>query len=146
MIRDLKTLSKGVSVIGDEPTDLFSNIYSTGAMGDASEQSIIIDTNEGLIVISGCAHSGIEAITKRAKATFDKKILLLLGGFHLFNKDEANIIEVVNYIKALGTKYVCPSHCTGEKAKNIFKQKFGEHYIDGGAGVNIAFDQKGEIV
>ena len=146
MIRDLKTLSKGVTIIGDEPTKLFSDIYSTGAMGDASEQSIIIDTNDGLIVISGCAHSGIQAIAKRAKDTFDKEILLLLGGFHLFSKDEVEVTEVVNHIKALGTKYVCPSHCTGEKAKNIFRQKFGKYYIDGGAGINIAFDQKGEIV
>ena len=140
MIRDLKILSKGVTIIGDEPTTLLANIHSTGAMGDASEQSIIIDTDEGLIVISGCAHSGIQAIVKRAKATFDKEILLLLGGFHLFNKDEAKITKIVNNIKALGTKYVCPSHCTGEKAKKIFEETFGkEYYIDGGVGVKITW-------
>jgi 7,8-dihydropterin-6-yl-methyl-4-(beta-D-ribofuranosyl)aminobenzene 5'-phosphate synthase len=139
LIRDLGTLSRSVTVIGDEPTEFLPSIYSTGAMGEASEQSFIIDTDEGLVIIAGCAHSGIEAIVTRAKRIFDKEILLLLGGFHLFGEEEERVVETVKHIKALGTHYVCPSHCTGAKAKKIFEEHFGANYIDGGVGVDIDF-------
>ncbi|NEW60905.1 MBL fold metallo-hydrolase [Sulfurovum sp. bin170] len=140
LVRDLNTLSNGVTVIGDEPTEILPYIHSTGAMGEASEQSFIIDTEDGLIIIAGCAHSGIEAIVTRAKRVFDKEILLLLGGFHLFREEEKNIRETVKSIKNMGTKFVCPSHCTGERAKKLFEESFKENYIDGGVGVDIDFD------
>ncbi len=139
LIRDLNRLSLGVTVIDDQPTQILPFIHSTGAMGEASEQAIIIDTNEGLIIISGCAHSGIEAIVERAKDTFNKEILLLLGGFHLFGKEHQKVEKIVDHIQSLGTKYVCPSHCTGKEAKDIFAQKFGKKYIDGGTGIEIEF-------
>jgi 7,8-dihydropterin-6-yl-methyl-4-(beta-D-ribofuranosyl)aminobenzene 5'-phosphate synthase len=141
LIRDLNTLSQGVTVINDQPTEILPHIYSTGAMGEASEQSIIVDTQEGLIIIAGCAHSGIENIVRRAKDHFGKEILLLLGGFHLFGKEEQALKEIVHNIQALGTRYVCPSHCTGAKAKALFASQFGDRYIDGGAGIHLAFQQ-----
>ena len=137
MIRDLNTLSNGVTTIGDKPTEILPNIYSTGAMGEASEQSLIIDTESGLIIVAGCAHPSIERIVTRAKNLFDKEILIIIGGFHLAHKDDAEVIEIIKHIKALGTKYVCPSHCTGERAKQLFKESFGEFYIDGGVGIDL---------
>lgn len=141
LVRDLNTLSNGVTVIDDKPTRILPDIYSTGGMGEESEQSIILDTDEGLIIIAGCAHSGIQAIVERAKSTFNKEILLLMGGFHLFSKEDTKVTEVVNNIKALGTRFVAPSHCTGAEAKKMFEQIFGDCYIDGGAGIAIGFDK-----
>jgi 7,8-dihydropterin-6-yl-methyl-4-(beta-D-ribofuranosyl)aminobenzene 5'-phosphate synthase len=145
LIRDLKTLSKSVHVIKEEATELLPDIHSTGAMGEASEQSIIMDTQEGLIIIAGCAHSGIARIVQRAKSLFDKEILLLLGGFHLFNKTESELHQIITDIQKAGTRYVAPSHCTGADAKALFAQKFGDYYIDGGAGVSLTFHQQ-EVV
>lgn len=145
LIRDLKTLSNGVTVIGDEPTEILPHIYSTGAMGEASEQSFIINTDDGLIIIAGCAHSGIEAIVTRAKRIFKKEILLILGGFHLAHKQDSEVMDIIKHIKTIGTKYVCPSHCTGERAKQLFEESFGEFYIDGGVGVDLAFSKKSII-
>ncbi|MCH9739957.1 MAG: MBL fold metallo-hydrolase [Epsilonproteobacteria bacterium] len=142
LVRDLGTLSNGVTVVGDEPIKLLTNIHSTGAMGEASEQSLIIDTDEGLIIIAGCAHSGIEAIAKRAKETFNKNILLLLGGFHLHNKKDEQVLEVIANIQKLDTQYVCPSHCTGQRAKELFSEAFQKNYIDGGLGIEIEFDEE----
>ncbi len=140
-IRDLKKLSNGVTIIEDKPTKIFTDIYSTGAIGDQAEQSIVLNTDKGLIIIAGCAHGGIENIAKKAKEFFNKKILLLLGGFHLHNKSDKKVLEIINIIKKLDTKYVAPSHCTGSRAKKLFEQEFKNNYIDSGLGITINFKE-----
>jgi len=139
MIRDLNTLSNGVTVIDNKPTKILTDIYSTGTIGKESEQSIILDTDEGLIIIAGCAHSGIEKIAKTAQKFLNKKILLLLGGFHLHNKTDKEVLKIIKTIQKLDTKFVCPSHCTGDRARELFQEKFGQNYIEGGVGINIEF-------
>jgi len=139
LIRDLKTLSSGVTIIEDTPIEILDDIYSTGAMGEQNEHSIILNTDKGLIVIVGCAHSGVENIAKRVNEFFNRPIFLILGGFHLNNRDDIEILEIIETLKKLDTKFVSPSHCTGERAKKLFKEKFGENYIEGGVGININF-------
>jgi len=145
MIRDLNTLSNGVTVIDDKPTKILTDIYSTGTMGEESEQSIILDTDEGLIIIAGCAHSGIEKIAQIAQKFLNKKILLLLGGFHLHNKNSEKVLEIIKIIQELDTQFVCPSHCTGDKARMLFHEKFRDNYIEGGVGINIGFKENNII-
>lgn len=139
LVRDLNTLSNGVTVINDKPTEILTDIYSTGTIGEENEQSIILDTDDGLIIIAGCAHGGIEKIAKRAKKFLNKKILLLLGGFHLHNKTDEKVLEIIKTIQELDTKFVCPSHCTGDRARELFHKNFGQNYIEGGLGINIGF-------
>jgi 7,8-dihydropterin-6-yl-methyl-4-(beta-D-ribofuranosyl)aminobenzene 5'-phosphate synthase len=111
-------------------------------MGEASEQSFVIDTDDGVIIVAGCAHSSIEAIATRAKRIFDKEILLIIGGFHLAYKNDNEIIKTIKHLKSTGTKYLCPSHCTGERARKLFEKNFREFYIDGGVGIDLSFSQK----
>ena len=62
---------------------LCKNVYLTGEMGfSIKEQSLILNTPEGLIVITGCAHPGIVEIVKKAKAMLNRDIYLAIGGFH----------------------------------------------------------------
>jgi 7,8-dihydropterin-6-yl-methyl-4-(beta-D-ribofuranosyl)aminobenzene 5'-phosphate synthase len=142
LIRDLNTLSNGVTIIKDEPTKLFKDIYSTGSLGKESEQSIVLDTDDGLIIVAGCAHGGIENIVKRAKEFFDKPIYLILGGFHLHNRNDREVLEI---IEELDTKFVSPSHCTGDRARELFKERFKDNYIEGGVGIDIRFN-RGNII
>ncbi len=141
LVRDLKSLSNGVTVIGNTPTKILEDIYSTGEIGDHNEQSIVIDTNKGLIVIAGCAHGRIENILKRAVDFFNKPIFLALGGFHLHNKEDKEVLKIIDTIQELDTKFVCPSHCTGERARELFKEKFKNNYIEGGVGIDISFNK-----
>jgi len=141
LVRDLNTLSSGVTIIGDTPTKILEDIYSTGAVGENNEQSIILDTNKGLIVIAGCAHGGIENILKRAVDFFNKPIFLALGGFHLHNKEDRKVLKIIDTIQELDTKYVCPSHCTGDRARELFKERFKDNYIEGGVGIDISFNK-----
>ncbi len=135
LVRDLESLGHPVYVAGEEGSAFSKDLYTTGMMGDeVREHSLVIDTEAGLVVITGCAHSGIVAIAKRAQAMQGKKIALLFGGFHLMHEDEVTIRRVIGQLQAMEIARLCPTHCSGEKAKALFQNAFGARYIEGGAG------------
>jgi 7,8-dihydropterin-6-yl-methyl-4-(beta-D-ribofuranosyl)aminobenzene 5'-phosphate synthase len=122
----------------NEPVKIFDNVHSTGQIGlMIKEQSLIIRTDKGLVIITGCAHPGIVKITAKAKELFGDNILLVMGGFHLEWSTKSGIEKIISSLKQLGVQYVAPSHCTGEKARKLFAQHFGQNYIDIGAGKTI---------
>jgi 7,8-dihydropterin-6-yl-methyl-4-(beta-D-ribofuranosyl)aminobenzene 5'-phosphate synthase len=141
LVRDLKSLSKGVIITANTPIEIAEDIYSTGEIGEYREQSLVLDTDKGLIVVSGCAHGGIENILMMVKNHFNRPILLALGGFHLHNRDDREILETIKKIEELGIKFVSPSHCTGERARELFSKRFKNNYIEGGVGININFNR-----
>ncbi len=104
------------------------------------EQSLIIQTEKGLIIITGCAHPGIVKIVKRAKDLLKKDILLVVGGFHLIGKSEKEIGEIVLEFKKLGVKYVAPCHCSGDIARRLFKEVYKENFINAGVGKIISIE------
>jgi len=76
------------------PLQITTTVFSTGELGTwIKEQSLVIKTKKGLIVITGCAHPGIVNIVKKAKVMFDSssKVYLVLGGFHLYGMNEWQI-------------------------------------------------------
>ncbi len=103
----------------DEPLELHKNIYSTGELANI-EQSLIVKTDKGLVIIVGCSHPGIELILKTAKQFGEP--YALIGGFHGFKKYE--LLEPLTI--------VCPTHCT-QHIKEI-KERYPEKYVEGGAG------------
>ncbi len=111
------------------------NVYSTGQLGMLiKEQSLIIKTDRGLLIITGCAHPGIVKIVKAAKDLIEDDILLVMGGFHLEWATKGKIEKVISAFKQMGVRYVGPSHCTGEKARALFEKHFGNKYVSIGAG------------
>lgn len=72
-----------------------------GCMPDdfSHEQSLVLDTDKGLVILNSCSHGGAGNIIDEIKATFpDKKVYGLIGGFHLFNKSDDEIREVAGNI------------------------------------------------
>ncbi len=104
-------------------------IYSTGELGTwIKEQSLVINSDKGLIIITGCAHPGIVNIVKKVKELTNKNIYIVMGGFH------HPPIEIVKEFKKLDVKKVAPSHCTGDEAINAFKKEYQEDFIKSGVG------------
>jgi 7,8-dihydropterin-6-yl-methyl-4-(beta-D-ribofuranosyl)aminobenzene 5'-phosphate synthase len=94
-----------------EPTEISSGIYSTGALGVfPKEQSLVVKNKKGNIVITGCAHPGLENILQTARGL--GQIYGVLGGFHGFSK----------FTELEGIQLIAPCHCT-QHAEQI-KQKF----------------------
>ena len=132
----------GCKVISvDGPTEIMKGVYSTGEMGTGiKEQALILETSEGLNVITGCAHPGVVNMVKRAKEISALEVNLVMGGFHLMELSEAQVAEVIKELKVLGVRKVGPSHCTGDRAISMFRQEWPDDFIELGCGGIIRLD------
>jgi len=91
------------------------------------EQSLVIETEQGLVIFNSCSHGGVVNIINEVSESFpDKKVYGLVGGFHLFNKPEEEIRALAGKINETGIEYVCTGHCTKNRAYNILKEELGD--------------------
>ncbi len=124
-----------------ESMSLTARISSTGEMGnDIPEQSLLIDTDHGLVVITGCAHPGIVKIVEMAKDLAGKQIYLVLGGFHLKDMNRSEIKAIIAEFQRLGVEKVAPTHCTGAQAISMFEEAYGSDFIAVGVGRKIPIE------
>ncbi|RLI99973.1 MAG: hypothetical protein DRP03_01915 [Candidatus Aenigmatarchaeota archaeon] len=112
------------------PRKISDFIYITGELyGPPKEQSLIIDSKKGLVIITGCAHPGIVNIVKKAKELMKRdKVYLVLGGFH------HPPLSCVKELKELGVEKVAPSHCTGDLVREAFRKEYKGNFIEYGVG------------
>jgi 7,8-dihydropterin-6-yl-methyl-4-(beta-D-ribofuranosyl)aminobenzene 5'-phosphate synthase len=107
-------------------------------MGHApQEQALTLDTAQGLVILTGCAHPGIVAIVREAKRRHGRPIRLVMGGFHLLRQPERQIRAMIGELKALGVSQVAPSHCAGDRATALFRDAWSEDFLEGGCGAVI---------
>ncbi len=128
-IRDLKTLTKEVVVVGREPIHLFEDLYSTGMLGEKDPEQSLVVADEFPKLITGCGHYGISEIATVAKALIGREVASVIGGFHLLNRSEAAVDREITRLRAMGVKHASPTHCTGELAVGLFKRAFGRDSI-----------------
>jgi 7,8-dihydropterin-6-yl-methyl-4-(beta-D-ribofuranosyl)aminobenzene 5'-phosphate synthase len=118
-----------------EPLRICDEVYSTGELGTPiKEQSLIVHTEKGLIVITGCAHPGIVNILTKVQASFQDDLLFVMGGFHLSGAGKSQIEGIVTSFKNLEVQYVGPCHCSGETARQMFAEEYQEKFINIGVG------------
>ena len=121
-----------------QPMEIVPGIYSTGETGRGiREQALVLDTQQGLVIITGCAHPGIADIAERAGQLFGRKIHMLIGGFHLGHSSDRQIRSSIERLVSLGVEKVAPSHCTGRQAMQLFSETWGEGFIASGVGAVI---------
>ena len=138
--RLLSTRTELVEVEG--PIEILPGLHSTGELrtslggqaGALTEQALVIETSEGSVVITGCAHPGIVPIVRAAQRIVPGDIALTMGGFHLMDKTASAVDAAAASLRELGVKQVSPTHCTGELAIARFAAAYGDDYIEGGAG------------
>jgi 7,8-dihydropterin-6-yl-methyl-4-(beta-D-ribofuranosyl)aminobenzene 5'-phosphate synthase len=115
--------------ISDKPTTM-----------ELRELSLAIDTPEGIVLVVGCSHPGLDKIVGAA-ALINKHIHMVTGGFHLAVAKDAEIEQIVSALHdTFKVDFVAPSHCTGEPAFTAFKEAFGDHYIYAGLGTSIGLN------
>jgi len=99
------------------------------------DQSLVLDTAKGLIVIFGCAHSGmINTIYHVMEKTGKEKIYGLLGGTHLGFLTPEQLEESIDALKGLAVENIGVSHCTGMKASMRLAHEFGDRFFYGHVG------------
>ena len=119
--------TKGLDAIGRRES--MYQKRKNGWMPDdfSHEQSLVFDTPEGFVIFNSCSHGGAASIINEVATTFpDKKVLALIGGFHIYNKSEEEVREFARKIKETGIKHVYTGHCTGKKSYMILKDELGD--------------------
>jgi len=127
--------SFGVRLVeSDNPILIKDGIHTTGQLyGESNgrkifEQSLAVKTGDGLAVICGCAHPGVNNIVRKISEDFSSKVDLLIGGFHLKdNTDEINK-RIIGDLKDSGVQRVMPMHCTGKQAVELIRSEFGSGF------------------
>lgn len=118
-----------------EPTHLYGPFYSTGDDFAAfKEQGLVIKTENGGVLITGCGHPGALAMISKAEKELGLEIHTLIGGLHLMNSSTTEMKKLATSLKEMGIKQICPTHCTGDGSIAVLKASFGEDYIAGGTG------------
>lgn len=117
-------------------------IYTTGQIGVygidyIAEQALVLETEKGLTIMTGCAHPGIIKIVEYVRENINKNIHLIMGGFHLLNKSVSEMRSINDAFQRFGVEYIGPSHCTGEEAIEIFEESYKERCINIEVGKTI---------
>lgn len=139
-VQELKGTGAKV-LVTDAPIEICKGVYLTGPMGERIiEQSMIVDTAEGVVIITGCSHPGIVNIVRKSKAILPREVHLVFGGFHLLRKSEHELKGIIDEFKKLGVKKVGPTHCTGDRAIQFFKQAYGTDFVQMGVGRTLKIE------
>jgi len=107
-----------------KPLQISEAIFSTGEL-QGIEQSLVVKTGEGIVVVTGCSHPGVGAILKAASQ--HGKVYGIVGGLHGFQ----------DFDQLDGLSLICPCHCTQHKSE--MKSLFPAQYITCGAGLKLNF-------
>jgi 7,8-dihydropterin-6-yl-methyl-4-(beta-D-ribofuranosyl)aminobenzene 5'-phosphate synthase len=105
-----------------KPLQISDGIFSTGEL-QGIEQSLVVKTSEGVVVVAGCSHPGVGAILDVASC--HGKVYGIIGGLHGFR----------DFNRLDGLSLVCPCHCTQYKSE--LSCLFPEPYVACGAGLEL---------
>lgn len=93
----------------------------------AHEQSLVFETEKGLVIFNSCSHGGAANIINEVAAAFpDKTVYAMIGGFHLYNKPLGEVHALGKKLRESGVRYVCTGHCTAERPYAALKEELGD--------------------
>lgn len=119
----------------DSTHQICRNVHSTGQLGRSiQEQSLVIETVDGPVVVTGCAHPGVVNITHKAREMTGETVHLVVGGFHLSGATRGRIEDIIDSLQTQGVQMTAPCHCSGDLARTLFEQAYGRAFILAGAG------------
>jgi 7,8-dihydropterin-6-yl-methyl-4-(beta-D-ribofuranosyl)aminobenzene 5'-phosphate synthase len=127
----------------DKNTEITPDIHLIALASDKPgtlelrELSLAINTPDGMVIVVGCSHPGIDKIVEGA-STINPRIHLIAGGFHLVVASDSDIEKIVTALRdRFKVEYVAPGHCTGEPAFTALKKAFGDQYLYAGLGTTL---------
>jgi 7,8-dihydropterin-6-yl-methyl-4-(beta-D-ribofuranosyl)aminobenzene 5'-phosphate synthase len=116
-----------ISLVSDKPGTL-----------ELHELSLALNTPDGLVIVVGCSHPGIDKIVETA-AKINPRIHFVVGGFHLLVSNDEYIEKIVTALHdTFKVAHIAPGHCTGEPAFTALKKAFGDRYLYAGLGTTFA--------
>ncbi len=148
--RDKRKLNKYLMLTGEIPRnndfETVSKSFYIKKNGELlnddiiDDQALIIKTQKGLVVVLGCAHSGVvNTLEYVSEITGEKNIYAVLGGTHLKGAGDKRIDETISIFKKFNVKHIAVSHCTGFKAAAKLYSVFGENFKQNNVGNYFKF-------
>ncbi len=137
-LKDKIEAAQAKSIPVSQPLEFSPGLFSTGELGTTiKEQSLIIKTTKGPVLITGCAHPGIVNIARVATDLAEDPLRLVLGGFHLGARSTEEVRKIATQLHDLKVKQIGPCHCTGKLAIDVLKEAFGNTGLEVMAGTRI---------
>ncbi len=91
------------------------------------EQALAINTAEGLVLVLGCTHNGLEnTVDEAMRVTGAKRLHSIIGGLHLVGVSEKRLAEASEYLRSVGVENMVSCHCTGQRELAIMYRHLGE--------------------
>ena len=138
-----KLYNTGKFVLVNQTTEVSSGIFLVRTVSqkigtlELPELTLAIKRPDGLLLLDGCSHAGIEAILEAASAV-DPRTEMVFGGFHLVTTP---LVEIDALVENLKTKWklqrIAPGHCTGEPAFARLRKAYAENYLYAGLGATV---------
>lgn len=96
----------------------------------AHEQTLVVETEAGLVVFNSCSHAGPSIIINEVRAAFPAcDICAFVGGLHLFKLSDDEVRGIAAQFRALGIERVYTGHCTGDHAIELLREELGEGVV-----------------
>ena len=150
-LREDAEIQPGVHIIGHhtpglekqgERTQMFVREGEDAFRPDsfAHEQSLVFETNSGLVVFSSCSHAGADVILREVLERFPgRSISAIIGGLHLFVRTADEVRALAKRMRETGIRQVITGHCTGDEAMAVLKEELGDAVEPFYCGKTITF-------
>ena len=123
----------------DNPTgELVADDGSRGPDPLLDDQSLAIETDDGILLLCGCCHAGLRNTIERAETVTGEDVRAVVGGTHLNALDAEEVHEIADWLEdRLDLDLLAPSHCTGHVAERVLASRFPDAYEFVGVGSEI---------
>jgi len=149
--KDYVDIERGIYLTGEIPRE---TNFEAGDLGNrygvrdgkvvpeivSDDQSLVIQTKRGILIILGCAHSGIINVINHAiKMTEVDTIFGIIGGTHLGFSGDAQLEKTIQALKAYRIEHFIPGHCTGIAVAIRLSREFQEIFHFSHVGMDFEF-------
>ncbi|PSH03419.1 MAG: MBL fold metallo-hydrolase [Acidobacteria bacterium] len=138
-------IAPGILVTGEIPRRTTYEDISAGFYLDEDctqpdplidDQSLLIETRRGWVLITGCGHSGLINTLSYAKELIgNRRIVAVIGGLHLFQASAERIKTTAEKLRDFGVELIAPCHCTGFEATGLLHKYFDGRVVALQAGL-----------
>lgn len=106
----------------------------------ADDQSLILVTRRGLLIVLGCAHAGmINVIQHAVKLTDVDRIYAIVGGTHLDFVENSQVEKTIDALRTYSIEHFIPSHCTGPRVTARLSREFEKCFEFSHVGKSLSF-------
>jgi 7,8-dihydropterin-6-yl-methyl-4-(beta-D-ribofuranosyl)aminobenzene 5'-phosphate synthase len=98
------------------------------------DQALVVDTPDGAVVLTGCAHSGVVNILKHVIESHGR-IRAVVGGTHLGLGDPKRVQPTIDFLEEVAPDKMIFTHCTGPKAAAIMMERFKDRFVPSQTGL-----------